>query len=233
MELYGAGRIRGSLHLYIGEEAVAVGAIRALAPDDAVVATYREHGHVLVRGVTAGAIMAEMYGKVERCSRERGDRGLPAQQLLDDAGSERRLPPGALDGSRLSEERPAEVAQGVRGGGGADGERQAGMGDDLVVGESLSVDLCVEEARQDVVAGSTAPCRERRGDDAGELGGRGAGALGVDGKGEEPASECPLALLGGDGQAELAADREVREHVGELRDERLLDELRDGARTEG
>jgi len=53
MELYGAGRIRGFLHLYIGEEAVAVGAIRALAPDDAVVATYREHGHLLVRGVTA------------------------------------------------------------------------------------------------------------------------------------------------------------------------------------
>jgi len=72
MELYGAGRIRGFLHLYIGEEAVAVGAIRALAPDDAVVATYREHGHALVRGVTAGAIMAEMYGKVEGCSRGRG-----------------------------------------------------------------------------------------------------------------------------------------------------------------
>jgi pyruvate dehydrogenase E1 component alpha subunit len=72
MELYSAGKIRGFLHLYIGEEAVAVGAIRALQPDDAVVATYREHGHALVRGVSAGAIMAEMFGKVEGCSRGRG-----------------------------------------------------------------------------------------------------------------------------------------------------------------
>jgi pyruvate dehydrogenase E1 component alpha subunit len=72
MELYSAGMIRGFLHLYIGQEAVAVGAIRALQPDDAVVATYREHGHALVRGIAAGAIMAEMFGKVEGCSRGRG-----------------------------------------------------------------------------------------------------------------------------------------------------------------
>ncbi len=72
MELYSAGKIRGFLHLYIGEEAVAVGAMRALQPDDAVVATYREHGHALVRGIAAGAIMAEMFGKVEGCSRGRG-----------------------------------------------------------------------------------------------------------------------------------------------------------------
>jgi pyruvate dehydrogenase E1 component alpha subunit len=71
-ELYSAGRIRGFLHLYIGEEAVATGAIRALKPLDAVFATYREHGHALLRGVAAGAIMAEMYGKVEGCSRGRG-----------------------------------------------------------------------------------------------------------------------------------------------------------------
>jgi pyruvate dehydrogenase E1 component subunit alpha len=72
MELYSAGKIRGFLHLYIGEEAVAVGSMRALQPDDAIVATYREHGHALVRGVSAGAIMAEMFGKVEGCSRGRG-----------------------------------------------------------------------------------------------------------------------------------------------------------------
>ncbi|HET9700513.1 MAG TPA: pyruvate dehydrogenase (acetyl-transferring) E1 component subunit alpha [Burkholderiales bacterium] len=71
-ELYGAEKIRGFLHLYIGEEAVATGAIHALAPEDAIVATYREHGHALVRGVSAGAIMAEMYGKQEGCSRGRG-----------------------------------------------------------------------------------------------------------------------------------------------------------------
>jgi len=72
VELYSATKIRGFLHLYIGEEAVAVGAMQALEPDDAVVATYREHGHALVRGVPPGAVMAEMFGKVEGCSRGRG-----------------------------------------------------------------------------------------------------------------------------------------------------------------
>jgi pyruvate dehydrogenase E1 component subunit alpha len=71
-ELYSAAKIRGFLHLYIGEEAVAVGAMRALEAADAVVATYREHGHALVRGVSAGSIMAEMFGKREGCSRGRG-----------------------------------------------------------------------------------------------------------------------------------------------------------------
>jgi len=71
-ELYSAGKIRGFLHLYIGEEAVATGAMQALRPEDAVFATYREHGHALVRGISPGAIMAEMYGKVEGCSRGRG-----------------------------------------------------------------------------------------------------------------------------------------------------------------
>ena len=71
-ELYSAGRIRGFLHLYIGEEAVAAGAMGALTPDDAVLATYREHGHALARGVPAASIMAEMYGKQEGCSRGRG-----------------------------------------------------------------------------------------------------------------------------------------------------------------
>jgi pyruvate dehydrogenase E1 component alpha subunit len=71
-ELYGEGKIRGFLHLYIGEEAVAVGALQALKPEDNIVATYREHGHALVRGVPMGAIMAEMYGKREGCSRGRG-----------------------------------------------------------------------------------------------------------------------------------------------------------------
>src|SRR5512134_3480611 len=71
-ELYGAEKIRGFLHLYIGEEAVATGAIHALEPQDAIVATYREHGHALVRGVSAGAVMAEMYSKQEGCSRGRG-----------------------------------------------------------------------------------------------------------------------------------------------------------------
>jgi pyruvate dehydrogenase E1 component alpha subunit len=71
-ELYGAGKIRGFLHLYIGEEACAVGALHALTADDNIVATYREHGHALVRGVSMDAIMAEMYGKAAGCSRGRG-----------------------------------------------------------------------------------------------------------------------------------------------------------------
>lgn len=71
-ELYQSEKIRGFLHLDIGEEAVCVGAMAALTPEDAVVATYREHGHALVRGVSATAIMAEMYGKVTGCSRGRG-----------------------------------------------------------------------------------------------------------------------------------------------------------------
>jgi pyruvate dehydrogenase E1 component alpha subunit len=71
-ELYSAGKIRGFLHLYIGEEAVATGCMRALTRDDAVVATYREHGHALARGIDAGRLMAEMYGKQEGCSRGRG-----------------------------------------------------------------------------------------------------------------------------------------------------------------
>ena len=71
-ELYGEGKIRGFLHLYIGEEAVATGALHALEADDAVVATYREHGHALLRGVSMAAIMAEMYGRAEGCCRGRG-----------------------------------------------------------------------------------------------------------------------------------------------------------------
>jgi pyruvate dehydrogenase E1 component alpha subunit len=71
-QLYQAEKIRGFLHLYIGEEAVAVGVMSVLGPEDAVVATYREHGHALARGMDPGSIMAEMYGKVEGCSRGRG-----------------------------------------------------------------------------------------------------------------------------------------------------------------
>ncbi len=71
-ELYQLGKIRGFLHLYIGEEAVGVGAMQAFGPDDAIVATYRDHGHALARGLPAGALMAEMYGKANGCSRGRG-----------------------------------------------------------------------------------------------------------------------------------------------------------------
>src|SRR5690606_25782150 len=72
VELYQAQKIRGFLHLYDGEEAVAVGVMQALDKRDAVVATYRDHGHALARGVPMGPLMAEMYGKLEGCSRGRG-----------------------------------------------------------------------------------------------------------------------------------------------------------------
>ncbi|MFF7795674.1 pyruvate dehydrogenase (acetyl-transferring) E1 component subunit alpha [Streptomyces sp. NPDC007991] len=72
VELYSAAEIRGFVHLYIGEEAVAVGVNEALTPEDAVVSTYREHGHALARGITAEAVMAEMYGRTTGCSGGRG-----------------------------------------------------------------------------------------------------------------------------------------------------------------
>lgn len=71
-ELYTQEKIRGFLHLYIGEEAVVSGVMRLLRPQDNVMATYREHGHALLKGVSAKSIMAEMFGKREGCSRGRG-----------------------------------------------------------------------------------------------------------------------------------------------------------------
>ncbi len=71
-ELYQAQKIRGFLHLYDGEEAVAVGIMQALEERDAVVATYRDHGHAIARGIAMGPLMAEMYGMLEGCSRGRG-----------------------------------------------------------------------------------------------------------------------------------------------------------------
>ncbi len=71
-ELYSAAKIRGFLHLYVGEEAVAAGSLRVLEPEDAVVATYRDHAHALLRGVAMAKIMAEMFGKREGCSGGRG-----------------------------------------------------------------------------------------------------------------------------------------------------------------
>lgn len=71
-ELYTQEKIRGFLHLYIGEEAVVTGVMKLLRPQDNVMATYREHGHALLKGVPAKLIMAEMFGKVEGCTKGRG-----------------------------------------------------------------------------------------------------------------------------------------------------------------
>jgi pyruvate dehydrogenase E1 component alpha subunit len=72
VELYQAQKIRGFLHLYDGEEAVAVGVAAALRPGDAIVATYREHGQALAHGVPMNSLLAEMLGKQEGCCRGRG-----------------------------------------------------------------------------------------------------------------------------------------------------------------
>ncbi|WP_420832109.1 pyruvate dehydrogenase (acetyl-transferring) E1 component subunit alpha [Nocardia huaxiensis] len=72
VRLYSAERIRGFLHLYIGEEAIAAGLLGEIGPQDAVVSTYREHGHALARGVPMAALMAEMFGRATGCSGGRG-----------------------------------------------------------------------------------------------------------------------------------------------------------------
>lgn len=71
-EMYMRGKIGGFLHLYIGEEAVAVGAISCLKPEDYIVTHYREHGHALVRGIEAKRIMAELFGKATGTSKGKG-----------------------------------------------------------------------------------------------------------------------------------------------------------------
>ena len=71
-DLYTQEKIRGFLHLYDGEEAIAAGIIPLLRPVDRLVATYREHGHALARGIPMGSVLAEMYGKAEGCAGGRG-----------------------------------------------------------------------------------------------------------------------------------------------------------------
>lgn len=71
-EMYARGKIGGFLHLYIGEEAVAVGAISTLQPQDVITSHYREHGHALARGMDPNGVMAELFGKSTGCSKGKG-----------------------------------------------------------------------------------------------------------------------------------------------------------------
>jgi pyruvate dehydrogenase E1 component alpha subunit len=71
-EIYVAGKIGGFCHLYIGQEAVAVGTISAIRKDDYVFASYREHGHALAKGMSARSVMAELMGKATGCSKGKG-----------------------------------------------------------------------------------------------------------------------------------------------------------------
>src|SRR5262245_23706116 len=71
-EAYALGKIGGFCHLYIGQEAVAVGALAALRDDDYVICSYREHGQALVKGISPNAVMAELFGKATGCSKGKG-----------------------------------------------------------------------------------------------------------------------------------------------------------------
>ena len=71
-ESYSLGKIGGFCHLYIGQEAVGVGAISVLRPDDYVLTSYREHGQAIAKGISPEAVMAELYGKAGGCSRGKG-----------------------------------------------------------------------------------------------------------------------------------------------------------------
>jgi pyruvate dehydrogenase E1 component alpha subunit len=71
-ESYSLGKIGGFCHLYIGQEAVGVGAISALRPDDYVLTSYREHGQAIAKGISPEAVMAELYGKAGGCSKGKG-----------------------------------------------------------------------------------------------------------------------------------------------------------------
>src|SRR5437870_1075821 len=71
-ESYSLGKIGGFCHLYIGQEAVGVGAISALRPDDYVLTSYREHGQAIAKGISPDAVMAELFGKASGCSRGKG-----------------------------------------------------------------------------------------------------------------------------------------------------------------
>lgn len=71
-EMYALAKIAGFLHLYIGEEAVAVGAIAALRPDDYAISAYRDHGHCLAKGSDPRAVMAELFGKATGLCKGKG-----------------------------------------------------------------------------------------------------------------------------------------------------------------
>ena len=71
-QAYQQGKIGGFLHLYIGEEAIATGAVHALKPQDHVVTHYRDHGHAIARGLDPKRLMAELFGRVDGCNKGRG-----------------------------------------------------------------------------------------------------------------------------------------------------------------
>ncbi len=71
-QMYGMQKIGGFCHLYIGQEAVGVGAVSALRPGDQFISAYRDHGHILAMGGDPNAVMAELFGKATGCSKGKG-----------------------------------------------------------------------------------------------------------------------------------------------------------------
>lgn len=71
-QLYGQQKIKGFLHLYIGQEAIVAGTYSVITPEDSVITAYRDHGHALASGMSADSVMAEMYGKITGCSKGKG-----------------------------------------------------------------------------------------------------------------------------------------------------------------
>ena len=71
-QLYGQQKIKGFCHLYIGQEAVGIGAISAIRKDDYVLTSYREHAHAIAKGMSPESVMAELYGKATGCSKGKG-----------------------------------------------------------------------------------------------------------------------------------------------------------------
>src|SRR5688572_11167460 len=71
-EAYALGKIGGFCHLYIGQEAISAGTMSLLRPDDYIVTSYRDHGQAIARGMTPRAVMAELFGRIDGCSRGKG-----------------------------------------------------------------------------------------------------------------------------------------------------------------
>ena len=71
-EAYALGKIGGFCHLYIGQEAVSTGTLSLLRDDDYVITTYRDHGQAIMRGMSPRSVMAELFGRIDGCSRGKG-----------------------------------------------------------------------------------------------------------------------------------------------------------------
>ena len=109
-EMYARAKVGGFLHLSIGEEATIVGSARALRDDDYLISTYRSHGHALVRGTPPEKVMAELFGRVDGCSRRarRLDAHVRPRAALHGRLRDRRRQPADRGGHRAGERLPGQ-----------------------------------------------------------------------------------------------------------------------------